>query len=273
MNFLRKAKLTPVLGFVNPPLRNGFATRILFIVSLDSAIFRCDSLVFVLERNSTAKQVNTSKGACRQRIRKTMINENFIFLGTGISILAMLSYLRDTLRGKTKPNRVTWGFWASVPMLAFFAQLEQGVGLQALTTFMFAFNPLLIFCASFVNKNAYWRLGKLDYICGGIALAGLVLWLLTGEGILAIIFSIGADFVASFPTMRKAFIEPETENANPFLAAILVSFITLLTIQTWTVAYFAFPLYILLNNAILYPLIRFKLGPKLRGSQTRNFRV
>lgn len=202
-----------------------------------------------------------------------MINENFIFLAAGISFLAMLTYLRDTLRGKTKPNRVTWGFWATVPLLALFGQIDQGVGIQALTTFMFAFNPLLIFCASFVNKNAYWQLGKLDYICGGVALGGLVLWLITGEGLLAIIFSIGADAVASLPTIRKAFIDPETENPNPFLAAVLGSLITLLTIQTWTAAYFAFPLYILLNNSILYPLIRFKLGPKLRGSQIPNFKV
>lgn len=202
-----------------------------------------------------------------------MINEKFIFLGAAISFLAMLSYLRDTLRGKTKPNRVTWGFWAAAPLLAFFAQMQEGVGIQSLLTLMFAINSLLIFLASFLNKNAYWRLGKLDYICGGIALAGLVLWLLTGEGLLAIVFSIAADFVASFPTIRKAFIEPETENADPFLAAALAGLIALLTVQVWTIAHFGFSLYILINNLILYALIQFKLGLKLRGSQTRNFRV
>ncbi len=197
-----------------------------------------------------------------------MINENFIYLGTLISILAMLSYLRDTLSGKTKPNRVTWGFWAVIPMIAFSAQIKEGVGLQALTTFIFAFNPMIIFIASFVNKNAYWKLGKLDYVCGAIALLGVILWLVTGEGSLAIFFSCVADFVASLPTMVKAFKNPESENADPFLSAILNSFVTLLTIQIWTFSYYAFPLYIFANNLILYPLIRFRLGKNLIKSQS-----
>lgn len=197
-----------------------------------------------------------------------MINEKFIYIGTVISILAMLSYLRDTLKGKTKPNRVTWGFWAVIPMIAFAAQIKQGVGLQALTTFIFAFNPMVIFLASFANKKAYWRLGTLDYICGAVAFLGVTLWLVTGHGNLAIFFAVVADFVASLPTMVKAFKNPETENPNPFLAALITSFITLLTIQTWTFAYYAFPLYIFLNNLILFPLIKFKLGRNLIKSQS-----
>ena len=98
-----------------------------------------------------------------------MINENFVFLGLALSILGGLSYLIDTLKGKTKPNRVTWFFWAAAPLIAFVAEIQQGVGIQSLLTFIVGFNPLLIFIASFVNKKAYWELRKVDYFCGLLA--------------------------------------------------------------------------------------------------------
>lgn len=63
-----------------------------------------------------------------------MLDERFIFVGVAISFLSNLSYLRDTLQGKVKPNRVTWFIWALAPLIAGVAQLKQGVGLAVLAT-------------------------------------------------------------------------------------------------------------------------------------------
>jgi len=46
-------------------------------------------------------------------------------------------------------------------LIAFKAQIKEGVGIhQALLTFMVGFIPLIIFIASFINKKAYWKIGK-----------------------------------------------------------------------------------------------------------------
>ena len=91
-----------------------------------------------------------------------MISENFIFIGTILILIGGGSYLIDTLAGKAKPNRVTWLLWALAPLIAFAAEIKQGVGLQSLLTFVVGFNPLLIFLASFVNKKSFWRIKPLD---------------------------------------------------------------------------------------------------------------
>src|SRR3989344_2108506 len=114
-----------------------------------------------------------------------MLDERFIFLGVAINLIGILSYLRSTLRGETKPNKVTWLLWAIAPMIALSAQLKQGVGLVALPTFMAGFNPALIFLASFVNKKAQWKIGKLDIACGILSVIGLILWLTTNTPNLA----------------------------------------------------------------------------------------
>jgi hypothetical protein len=189
-----------------------------------------------------------------------MIDERFIYVGVILNFIGGVGYLIDTLKGKTKPNKVTWFFWALAPLIAFAAQIQQGVGLSAWMTFSVGFSPLLIFIASFINKQSEWKLTKFDLICGALALCGLILWSLTRVGNLAIIFSILADLLAATPTFLKAWKAPETESSLIYLLSGINGLIALLTLTAWTFEYYGFPLYILLFNIVFYPLIQFKLG-------------
>lgn len=191
-----------------------------------------------------------------------MIDERFIYLGFVLSFTGSLSYLIETLKGSAKPNRISWFFWALAPMIALAAEVQKGVGLQALMTFSVGFNPFLVFIASFFNKKAYWKLGKSDYIYGALALLGIILWQITGEGNVAILFAILADGFASIPTVIKSYHSSETESPTIFLFSAINSFITILTIQIWSFAHWGFPVYIFLIDVVLFSLIKFKLGKK-----------
>jgi len=141
-----------------------------------------------------------------------MINQNFIYLGALIFFFGSIEYFVETIQGKVKPNRVTWFLWGLAPIIAFIAQINQGVGLQSLLTFMVGFIPILILFASFINKKSYWKLQKLDFICGSLSIIGLIIWQVTKVGNIAILFSIIADFLAGWPTTVKSYNHPETEN-------------------------------------------------------------
>ena len=104
-----------------------------------------------------------------------MINEKFVIVGVIIEFLGGLSYLIDTLKGKVKPNRVTFFLWSLSPAIAFAAQIKQGVGIQSLMTFVTGFVPFTIFLASFINKKSYWKIKKFDLACGAISIIGLIL--------------------------------------------------------------------------------------------------
>jgi len=105
-----------------------------------------------------------------------MIDEKFIIFGAVLSFIGQISYLTNTIGGKVKPNKVTWFFWALIPLVAFAAEIKQGVGLVSLMTFMVGFGPLTIFIASFVNKKSYWKIHPLDIFCGFLSVSGLVMW-------------------------------------------------------------------------------------------------
>lgn len=193
-----------------------------------------------------------------------MLDDKFVIVGFLLSFYGSLKYLIDTVNGKAKPNRISWFFWALAPLIAFFAEIQKGVGLQSLMTFSVGFNPLLIFIASFFNKKSYWKLQKFDYFYGALALVGIVLWQITGEGNIAILFSILADGFAAIPTVIKSFSEPESESTSVYLFSMLNAGITLLTIKIWNFAHWGFPAYIFLICIIIYSLIKFKLGKILR---------
>jgi len=108
-----------------------------------------------------------------------VINVHWIYLGAAIGALGTAVYLRDTLRGTTKPNRVTWLLWAIAPLLAAAVEFKDGVGLRALPTFTIGFMPLLVFVASFHNPASEWKIGRVDYACGAVSVAGTLTWLVT----------------------------------------------------------------------------------------------
>src|SRR5512138_1211488 len=191
-----------------------------------------------------------------------MLNQNFVILGTVIGAAGAVAYLVDTVRGKVKPNRVSFLLWSIAPMIAFAAQIKQGVGLESLMTFSTGFLPLLTFVASFTNKNAEWKLTRFDLACGILSMVGLILWLITKVGNVAIFFSIVADGLAALPTLVKAFQHPETEIAWPWLATCFGVALTLLTLQEWTFANSGFIVYIFIVDLMVFSLVQFKLGKR-----------
>ncbi len=189
-----------------------------------------------------------------------MLNENFVYLGSAITFIGGFSYFLDTIKGKIQPNRVSWFLWALAPLIAFFAQIQQGVGIQSLLTLTFGLIPAMVFVGSFFNKKSFWKIEKIDIICGILSLLGLLLWYFTQVGNIAIFFSILADGLASLPTLVKAYNEPETENSHVFFANAVSAIIVLFTIKIWNFQNYGFPLYMLLMMGAIALCIQAKVG-------------
>ena len=196
-----------------------------------------------------------------------MISVYWVYVGSAIGALGTAVYLRDTLRGTTKPNRVTWLLWAVAPLLATAAELDQGVGLRTLPTFMVGFMPLLVFAASFHNPASVWKIRRIDYACGLMSVVGTAVWLATRNGVLAISAAIAADFLAGVPTLMKSWSHPETETVHSYVGAVVSMVIVLLTIDHWTFAVAAFPLFIVCMGSVLVLLVGLEPGPRLQRAR------
>lgn len=191
-----------------------------------------------------------------------MLPPHFVLIGIFINSFGSVSYILNTLKGRIKPNKVSYFIWSIAPLVAFSAQTAQGVGIQSLQTLTVSLFPLSIFIASFFNKKAYWKVTIFDLSCGALSLVGLLLWYGTQVSNIAIFFSILAEGLGTLPTVIKSYKYPETEIAWPWLASFIGGLLTLLTIKTWGFEQYGFPLFYSIEMFIIYLFVEFKIGKK-----------
>ncbi|MCX6720542.1 MAG: hypothetical protein NTW11_01945 [Candidatus Staskawiczbacteria bacterium] len=178
--------------------------------------------------------------------------ELLVILGVTINIIGTLPYLFGVIGGHVKPNKVSWLLWGMGPMIAGSAALVSGVGWSALPVFFSGIIPVSIFFVSLFVKRAYWKLESFDYWCGFFSLVALVSWGITKDPVLAIIFALIGDIFASVPTIKKAWVYPETESSLTYIAGAFSALTSLATITAWNFSSYAFPIYLFLVGCIIF---------------------
>jgi hypothetical protein len=185
-----------------------------------------------------------------------VISQGWAVPAAGLPLAGFASYTRDTIRGRTQPNRVSWSVWAAAPLIAFFAELTAHAPPEiALVTLALGLGPLLVLIASAANRGAYWQLTRLDFACGSVSVLALALWSITRRGDVAVLLSIAADALAAAPTARKSWSHPESESPGTYMASGAGAAVTLLAVRPWSLAAAGFPAYIVAVCALITVLI------------------
>ena len=192
-----------------------------------------------------------------------MIDPRFVFLAAALSVFGGYGYVRDTLRGVTSPNRVTWGLWAIEGIFAFVVEVQQHVGIASVMTLMLGLVPLVVLTASFKNPHSLWKIGRFDVFCGLLSLAGFAFWALINEPTIALISFVAADQVAALPTVRKSWMAPASESSRLFFLGFLNCAITLLTLRHLTTSGVLFPGCVMLMDLSIGTLIATRLGQRI----------
>ena len=196
-----------------------------------------------------------------------VIDPRFIYLAAVISLIGTAGYVRDTLRGTTTPNRVTWGLWGVEGVLAFVVEIQQHVGLAALMTLMFGLIPLLIVGVSLRGHHGVWRIGPFDVLCGSLSVAGIAFWAFVNEPTVALVSFVVADQLAGLPTLRKSWLVPSSETAWTFFTGVINTAITIMSLRHFTTAGALFPGAIFVTDVIIWVLVAFDIGPRVRDAR------
>lgn len=189
-----------------------------------------------------------------------------VLLGAAFNLVTTIIYIKDVLKGKVKPNKVTWLMWSVAPLIGTAAAVSEGVTWAAVPVFVSGFFPLLIFISSFINKDAYWKMSKFDIACGAFSLIALIIWYLTGDAVYAIVFALASDGAAALPTIFKSWKYPETENMISYLGGMVATSTAAFAIENWNFVSVAFPAYIFLLDAIILFVLVYK-GKRNRRSK------
>lgn len=188
----------------------------------------------------------------------------FALFSIAIRLVGGTQYAWGVLVGKARPNPITWFLWGLTPLIAFFAQLQNGLSTQAGVLLALATTPLIISAIALIKYRSREHFTPFSITCGGLALLGIVLWQITDIPELAIVFSIVADIFATLPTLQKAYHDPASEYAWPYMLSMISMVIALLAIREWSFLVYAFPLYMLCINMACFSFAAFPLKQWVR---------
>ena len=182
----------------------------------------------------------------------------FGYLSGALSIAAVLPYIYDILKGKTKPERASWIIWTALGSIAFFSQLEKGA---SNSLWMVGTSTICVLVVSLLSiKYGYGKFSKRDVYSLLIAAGGLCLWYLTKEAAVALFITIAIDSIGSVLTTVKSYEDPESETISTWFFAFISGIFGALSVGEWNFILLVYPLYIFLANFIVF--IAIILGKK-----------
>jgi hypothetical protein len=132
----------------------------------------------------------------------------FAAAGGAIFFLTYCIYIAAIARGRCRPARASWLVFMLASWVAAIAMLASGK-LNAIAV-LAALATTIIFCLSLKHGKEGWS--NVDVASVMIALAGLVLYLLTGNAEVAISLVVGVGIIATVPTWVSTLQDPSREH-------------------------------------------------------------
>jgi len=179
--------------------------------------------------------------------------EIFGYVSGLLFVFSAIPYIRSILKGKTKPQRITWLIWTVLVFIAFFSQLAKGATWSLLLTAGDAITIVVVFIFSI--KYGVGGFGKIDIISLAGAGLSLILWYFTNEPAVALFLIILIDIIGSNLTILKAWKNPETENWVGWAMCGVGGLFGILSVGSFNFILLAYPLYICLMNSLIALII------------------
>lgn len=170
-----------------------------------------------------------------------------------IWIYAYYPYIRDILKGKTKPHIFSWIVFVIMDIVAFFIQYWDNAGPWAwgiLTTGIWALIVLIL-----ALKNWEKNITKSDLIALFLALGSVVFYILLNNPVYAqiMIFIILAS--AMYPTFRKSYHKPSQETLSLYVIAALRSILSIFAVINFSFLTIGLSFFIIIINTLFVSMV------------------
>ncbi|MBI5456172.1 hypothetical protein HY969_00350 [Candidatus Kaiserbacteria bacterium] len=175
-----------------------------------------------------------------------------VILGTiaaGGSLIGYALYFRSIIQGITKPHPFTWFIFFIIDGTVFVAQLVSGAGPGAWVIGVSSFMNSIVFLFALVRGEK--RIVRVDWVCLICAFLGIVLWWITSEPFLGVLFATAADAIAKIPTFRKSYLRPNEESVSLWSLDIIKFSLGLVALSSFTVTTAIFPAEAAITNVLL----------------------
>lgn len=194
-------------------------------------------------------------------------------VGFFLTFVGYVPYIRDILKGKTRPHIYSWFLWGFVTVIAFALQMSDKAGAGALVTLAAALMCLVVFLLG-LFAHGLKDIARIDTVFLALAFFALLLWLFAKQPIISSILTTTIDMLGFLPTIRKSWKNPYSETISFYFLNTLRFSLSLLALQRFTLLTASYPVAWLLGNglfAVMLLMRRKQLGGEvgsiLRGTK------
>src|SRR6266545_5648515 len=138
-------------------------------------------------------------------------------LGGVASIANTVPYVRDMLRGTTRPHRGAWLIWTVLAFVVYLAQRADGASWSLVMTGSQAILTGAVFLLAIRRGEGGMTTADLSLIA--VASAGVIGWLVARQPVVAVTCVILADLSAMAMMTPKAYRDPGSETLSTFALA------------------------------------------------------
>lgn len=189
-----------------------------------------------------------------------------------INIASAIPYFYSVHKGITKPERASNLIWFVTTMIIFVTNLAEGAeeSMWFLVGDVIVVTMMLIYS---VWRGYRWVHGR-DVPGLVLASIGIILWMITGDPLIALLLSIFVDAIAAVLVLIKSYEAPKTENLLSWEMYLLASILATISVGKINFELLVYPVYsVIMSLAICFVIIfrnNKKLGVTKKGKQSKN---
>jgi hypothetical protein len=173
-----------------------------------------------------------------------------------VAVADTIPYIRDTLRGTTRPHRGTWLIWSVLAIVVSFSQHADGASWSLIMAGTQAVVTSIVFLLAIRRGEGGVSPAEVTLIA--IAMAGVVGWLIADEPIVATVCVVAADLIGAALMVPKTYRDPGSETLPTFAFASLGGLLAAGSVASLDPALLLYPIYYFAVNGAIAGLIVYR---------------
>ena len=170
-----------------------------------------------------------------------------------VGIADTVPYVRDTLRGATRPHRGTWLIWSVLALVVCLSQRADGASWSLLMAATQALLTGLIFVLAI--RRGEGGVSASDRVMIAIAGGGVIGWIVADEPIVATACVVAADLIGAALMVPKTYRDPGSETLATFAFASLGGLLAAGAVGAPDLSLLLYPVYFGVVNGAIAVLI------------------
>ena len=170
-----------------------------------------------------------------------------------VGIVDTIPYIRDTVRGATRPHRGTWLIWGVLGTLVCLSQRADGASWSLIMAAVQAVLTSAIFLLSI--RHGEGGLSPIEAVMVALAGAGVVGWVVVDEPVIATACVVAADLLGAAMMVPKTYRDPGSETLATFALASLSGALAAGAVGAPDPSLLLYPVYYCIVNGAIAVLI------------------